>query len=95
MILGAAYMLWLYRRVIFGELTKENLKSITDLNWREVGVFAPLVALALFMGIYPKPILDVLHASVVHLMSQTQLARVVTPEALELAGALPMVAALR
>ena len=56
---------------------------------------AALVALALFMGIYPKPILDVLHASVVHLMSQTQLARVVTPEALELAGALPMIAALR
>ena len=92
-ILGAAYMLWLYRRVIFGELTKENLKSITDLNWREVGVFVPLIGLALFMGLYPKPILDVLHASVVHLMTQTQLARVVSPAALELAGQVPMLAA--
>ncbi|MSO68864.1 MAG: NADH-quinone oxidoreductase subunit M [Alphaproteobacteria bacterium] len=94
-ILGAAYMLWLYRRVIFGELTKENLKSITDLNWREIGVFAPLIALALFLGIYPKPVLDVLHASAAHLMTQTQLARVVSPEALELAGQVPKIAATR
>ncbi|MGD9535759.1 MAG: NADH-quinone oxidoreductase subunit M [Alphaproteobacteria bacterium] len=94
-ILGAAYMLWLYRRVIFGELTKEDLKSIKDLNWREIGVFAPLVGLALFMGIYPKPILDVLHASVLHMMTQTQLARVITPEALEVAGQIPLIAAAR
>ena len=58
-------------------------------------MFAPLIALALFLGIYPKPVLDVLHAAVVHLMSQTQLARVVTPEALELAGQLPLIAAMR
>ena len=94
-ILGAAYMLWLYRRVIFGESTKENLKSIADLNWREIGVFAPLIALALFLGIYPKPVLDVLHASAAHLMTQTQLARVVSPEALELAGQVPKIAATR
>ena len=74
-ILGATYMLWLYRRVIFGELTKENLKSITDLNMREIGFFAPLVVLALFMGIYPKPFLDVLHVSVENLVAQTQMAR--------------------
>ena len=74
-ILGAAYMLWLYRRVIFGELKKENLKSITDLNMREIGFFAPLVVLALFMGIYPKPFLDILHVSVENLAAQTQMAR--------------------
>ena len=74
-ILGATYMLWLYRRVIFGELTKENLKSITDLNMREIGFFAPLVVLALFMGIYPEPFLDVLHVSVENLVAQTQMAR--------------------
>ncbi|MDP7641012.1 MAG: proton-conducting transporter membrane subunit, partial [Alphaproteobacteria bacterium] len=74
-ILGAAYMLWLYRRVIFGELTKENLKSITDLNMREIGFFAPLVVLALFMGIYPKPFLDVMHVSVENLIAQTEMAR--------------------
>ena len=70
-ILGAAYMLWLYRRVIFGDLTKENLKSITDLNWREVGIFAPLVSLALVLGLYPEPFLDVLHVSVENLIAQT------------------------
>ena len=74
-ILGAAYMLWLYRRVIFGELKKENLKTITDLNLREIGFFTPLVVLALFMGIYPKPFLDVLHVSVENLVQQTQAAR--------------------
>jgi NADH-quinone oxidoreductase subunit M len=74
-ILGAAYMLWLYRRVVFGELTKEDLKSIKDLNWREVGIFAPLLALAIFMGVYPKPFLDVLHVSVAHLMEQMAVAQ--------------------
>ena len=44
-ILGAAYMLWLYRRVIFGKLTREDLKSILDMNPREIAVFAPLVVL--------------------------------------------------
>ncbi|MBT7291589.1 MAG: hypothetical protein HN838_03580, partial [Rhodospirillaceae bacterium] len=70
-----AYMLWLYRRVIFGELTKDNLKSITDLNMREIGFFAPLVVLALFMGIYPKPFLDVMHVSVENLVEQSRMAR--------------------
>ena len=71
-ILGAAYMLWLYRRVIFGELNKENLKLIKDLNVREIAFFAPLVLLTLFMGIYPKPILDILHVSVENLVEQSQ-----------------------
>ena len=78
-ILGAAYMLWLYRRVIFGELTKPNLKTITDLSWREIGVFVPLIGLTLFMGIYPKPILEVMHGSVTKLMTDSQLARVISP----------------
>ena len=71
-ILGEAYMLWLYRRVIFGELNKENLKLIKDLNVREIAFFAPLVLLTLFMGIYPKPILDILHVSVENLVEQSQ-----------------------
>ncbi|MDA0240567.1 MAG: NADH-quinone oxidoreductase subunit M, partial [Proteobacteria bacterium] len=54
-ILGAAYMLYLYRRVVFGQLTKENLKTILDLKPREVIIFAPLVAIVIFMGIYPIP----------------------------------------
>ncbi len=71
-ILGAAYMLWLYRRVIFGALTKEDLKSILDLDRREIAVFAPLVVVVLWMGIYPNSFLDVMHASVDKLMIQAQ-----------------------
>ena len=54
MILGAAYMLYLYRRVVFGRLTKEDLRSILDLSPREIAVFVPLILLTLWMGIYPS-----------------------------------------
>ena len=64
MVLGAAYMLYLYRRVIFGKLTKEDLMKILDLNWREKAVFAPLVVIVIWMGIYPVSFLDVMSASV-------------------------------
>ncbi len=64
MILGAAYMLYLYRRVIFGKLTRDDLKSILDLSPREIAVFAPLVVLALWMGIYPSSFSGFYEASV-------------------------------
>ncbi|TAJ36482.1 MAG: NADH-quinone oxidoreductase subunit M [Reyranella sp.] len=57
-ILGAAYALWLYRKVIFGELTKDSLKGILDMNRREIAVFLPLVLITLWMGIYPSSFLD-------------------------------------
>ena len=69
MVLGAAYMLYLYRRVIFGTLTKEKLKSILDLSPREVLVFAPLVVIVLWMGIYPMSFLDRMEVSVSKLVS--------------------------
>ncbi|HJM59860.1 MAG TPA: NADH-quinone oxidoreductase subunit M, partial [Alphaproteobacteria bacterium] len=78
-ILGAAYMLWLYRRVIFGDLTKENLKAILDLDRREIVIFAPLILAVLWMGIYPNSFLDVMHVSVENLMVQAQLAAVPPP----------------
>jgi NADH-quinone oxidoreductase subunit M len=53
MILGAAYMLYLYRRIIFGKITKDDLKSILDLSPREIAIFAPLMLLTLWMGVYP------------------------------------------
>ena len=73
-VLGAAYMLYLYRRVIFGALTKEDLKTMADLNRREIAVFAPLVAATLWMGIWPEPFLDVMHASVANLIENYQVA---------------------
>ena len=73
-VLGAAYMLYLYRRVIFGALTKEDLKTMADLNRREIAVFAPLVAATLWMGIWPEPFLDVMHASVANLIENYRVA---------------------
>ena len=73
-VLGAAYMLYLYRRVIFGALTKEDLKTMMDLNRREIAVFAPLVAATLWIGIWPEPVLDVIHASVANLIQNYEVA---------------------
>ena len=69
-ILGAAYMLYLYRRVIFGALTKDDLKTMLDLSPREVAVFAPLVVVTLWMGIYPAPFLDVMEPAVANLIAE-------------------------
>ena len=71
-ILGAAYMLWLYRRVVFGELVHEDLKTIVDCNRRELIYFVPLIIAVLVMGIWPDPFLNVMHVSVEHLVEQTQ-----------------------
>jgi NADH-quinone oxidoreductase subunit M len=71
-ILGAAYMLWLYRRIIFGELVKAELKNILDMDLREKAVFAPLVLLVLWMGIYPASFTSVMEASVDKLVQDYQ-----------------------
>ncbi|MCP4328789.1 MAG: NADH-quinone oxidoreductase subunit M [Alphaproteobacteria bacterium] len=73
-ILGAAYMLYLYRRVIFGTMTKDDIKDFTDLSPREIAVFAPLVVVMLWMGIYPSSFLDMIHTSVVHLIQNYETA---------------------
>ena len=69
-ILGPAYMLWLYRRVIFGDLTKDELKDILDLNPREIAIFTPMILLVMLLGIYPEPFLDVIRVSVENLIIQ-------------------------
>ena len=74
MVLGAAYMLYLYRRIIFGTITKEDLMKIADMNWRERAVFAPLIVLVIWMGIYPQPFLDIMAVSVDNLVDNYQLA---------------------
>jgi len=63
-ILSAAYALWLYRRVVMGDLIKESLRSITDMTGRERATFAPLVAMTLILGIYPALALDIIGPSV-------------------------------
>jgi NADH-quinone oxidoreductase subunit M len=64
MVLGVMYMLYLYRRVIFGALTRDDLKAILDLSPREIAVFAPLVLLTLWMGVYPSAFTGFFDASV-------------------------------
>jgi NADH-quinone oxidoreductase subunit M len=71
-ILSACYALWLYRKVIFGKLEKPSLAHITDMGWRETAIFAPLVILTLWLGFYPKPVLDMSAASVTALLDNYQ-----------------------
>jgi len=68
-ILSAAYGLWLYRRVVFGDLIKESLKSITDMSGRERLIFAPLIAMTLLLGIYPSLVTDIIGPSVTALVT--------------------------
>jgi len=74
LILGATYMLYLYRRIIFGALEKESLKKLLDLSPREIAVFAPLIILVFWMGIYPSTFLDMMSVSVDHLISNYKVA---------------------
>ena len=73
-ILSAAYALWLYRRVVMGELVKEALKSITDMTRREKAIFAPLVAMTLLLGVYPALVTDIIGPSVGALITDYQAA---------------------
>ena len=71
-VLGAAYMLWLYRRMIFGVITNDNLRAIPDLKIREIFVFTPLVLGVLWMGVFPNTFLKVMHHSVDKLIQVNQ-----------------------
>ncbi|MCB4822494.1 NADH-quinone oxidoreductase subunit M [Roseicella aerolata] len=74
MILGAAYMLYLYRRVSFGKVTREDLRALLDLRPREYAVFAPLILLTLWMGVYPQSFLSFFEASVANLVARHEAA---------------------
>jgi NADH-quinone oxidoreductase subunit M len=73
-ILSACYALWLYRRVVFGELEKQSLKSILDLSRREIAILAPLVLLAIVFGFYPAPVMTVTSAAVDNLIANYEAA---------------------
>ncbi|MTJ84117.1 MAG: NADH-quinone oxidoreductase subunit M [Telmatospirillum sp.] len=81
LILGPAYMLYLYRRVIFGKLVRDDLKSILDLSRREIAVFVPLIVVVLWMGVYPSSFLGPMHVSVAKLINDYQLAQTVAAPA--------------
>jgi len=71
-ILAAAYMLWLYKRVIFGKMASSEIKEMADLNKTEIYIFASLVFLTLFFGIYPEPLFNTIDISVSNLIDNYQ-----------------------
>ena len=64
LILGAAYTLWMVKRVIFGDIANEHVRELTDINSREIFFLSVLAAAVMIMGVYPKPFTDVMHVSV-------------------------------
>jgi NADH-quinone oxidoreductase subunit M len=70
LIIGAAYTLWLVKRVIFGDVTNEHVAELTDMNFREKIVLGSFAAAVLFFGIYPKPLTDLMEPSIAKLAAQ-------------------------
>ncbi len=85
MILGPMYMLYLYRRVIFGRLTKMDLRNILDLSPREVALFAPLAVITIWMGVYPTSFTSFWNSTVVQLVAEHQQAMATQPHNVRLA----------
>ena len=75
-VLGAAYMLWLYQRTMFGTVDNPKNETLPDLNLREWATFIPLLILAVWIGLYPKPFIDRLDSSVVRVMTRVNSAGV-------------------
>ena len=75
LITGAAYMLYLYRRVIFGTLTKPDLKGMADLSVREYAILAPIAAAVLWMGVAPNVFIDPVRAPVGRVLARLAAAR--------------------
>jgi len=81
-ILSACYTLWMYKRVILGDLVKDSVKSMQDMTVREISYFVPLILLVLWLGFYPVPVLHVIHESVNHLVAQATTTKLVAAHAL-------------
>ena len=71
-ILSAAYMLWLYRRIVFGKITNSEIKSSKDLNKIEIYIFASLAFLTIFFGFYPEPLINTVNVSINSLIENYQ-----------------------
>ena len=69
-VLGAAYMLWLYQRTMFGAVNNPKNEGLSDLSLREFATFTPLLILAVWIGLYPKPFIDRLDTSVDRVMAR-------------------------
>ena len=70
LIVGAAYTLWMVKRVFWGEATNPAVSTLSDINAREFGILAVLAVAVIAMGLYPQPVIDVMHVSIEHLLNQ-------------------------
>ncbi len=75
LVLGAAYSLWMYKRVIFGAVANKHVADLTDVNGREFAILALLAAAVLWMGLYPKPVTDLMDASVAQLLKHVAVSK--------------------
>jgi NADH-quinone oxidoreductase subunit M len=75
MIWGAAYTLWMVKRVYFGAVANEHVRELKDVNTREFAMLAILAIAVLAMGLYPKPFTDVMHVSVTELLRHVALSK--------------------
>jgi len=91
-VLGAAYMLWLYQRVFFGEMKHDENKALEDLNVREILTLVPLIVLCFWIGLYPKPFFEMTAASTGKLVTAVQLAAARTEAAKGTVAAAPSAA---
>jgi NADH-quinone oxidoreductase subunit M len=71
-VLGAAYMLWLYQRTMFGTPDTPENQNMLDMNYREIGYMLPLVILMFWIGLYPRPYLNLMEPTVNHYVAQMQ-----------------------
>ncbi len=75
LILGASYSLWMVKRVVFGDITNEHVREMSDLNRREFWILGVMAIAVLYMGIYPKPFTDVMHVSVEALLQHVAVSK--------------------
>jgi len=76
LVLGAAYTLWMYKRVIFGEVANDQVAALKDINCREYLILASLAVMVLLLGLWPAPLMDAMHTSVGHLLQQIAVTKV-------------------
>ncbi len=75
LIFGAAYTLWMYKRVIFGDIANEQVAALSDINSREFAILAVLAIAVLWMGVYPLPFVEIMHASVNDLLKHVAMSK--------------------
>jgi NADH-quinone oxidoreductase subunit M len=76
MVIGAAYTLWMYKRVIFGDVANHHVAELTDVNNREFAILGVLAICTLWMGLYPLPFTEVMHASVTDLLRHVAISKI-------------------